>query len=148
METVAHEFLSSSIEHCAITFDSYTDKHRHRSFNTYTYHVVNDDWCLESRVLKTSLLEGKHTAQNLCDDFQNMIKEYGLEEKKVVCITDSAANMTAACRAIGNKRFPCLGHKVNTLIQKDLMADHSAKPLRDVLKKIREGQSKLLYRHE
>lgn len=135
-------------EHCAVSFDSYTDKHRHRSFNTYTYHFVNKNWCLESRVLKTSLFEGSHTGQNLCDDYKRMITEYGLENKKVVCITDSAPNMVLACRLIDNKRIPCIAHKTNSLIQKDLMADSSSKILRDLLKKVREGQSKLLYRHE
>lgn len=142
-----HYFFSSK-EHCAITFDTYTDKHRHRSFNTYTYHCVSDDWCLESRVLKTGLLEGPHTGQNLCNDFQNMTEEYGLKEKEIVCVTDSAAPMILACRLTGNKRYPCIAHKTNLLVQKDLMCHQSAKPLRELLKKIREGQSKLLYRHE
>lgn len=136
------------IDHCAVSFDSYTDKHRHRSFNTYTHHFVNDKWCLESRVLKTSLFEGSHTGQNLCDDFNRMTVEYGLENKKIVCVTDSAPNMVLACRLLGNKRNPCIAHKSNSLIQKDLMAHVSSKILRDLLKKVREGQSKLLYRHE
>lgn len=135
-------------EHCAITFDTYTDKHRHRSFNTYTYHCVNDDWCMESRVLKTGLLVGAHTGQNLCDDYQNMLKEYRLIEKKIVNVTDSAANMILACRLIGNRRYACIAHKSNTLVQKDLMCHSAAQPLRDLIKKVRGGQSKLLYRHE
>lgn len=135
-------------DHSAVSFDSYTDKHRHRSFNTYTHHFVNDNWCLESRVLKTSLFVGSHTAQNLCDDFNRTIAEFGLTNKKIVCVTDSAPNMVAACRMIGNKRIPCIAHKTNSLIQKDLMADNASKALRDLLKKVREGQNKLLYRHE
>lgn len=118
------------------------------STHTYTYHFVNKNWCLESRVLKTSLFEGSHTGQNLCNDYKRMITEYGLENKKVVCITDSAPNMVLACRLIDNKRIPCIAHKTNSLIQKDLMADSSSKILRDLLKKVREGQSKLLYRRE
>lgn len=136
------------IEHCAISFDSYTDKHRHRAFNTYTYHFIDDNWCLESRVLKTSLFEGSHTGQNLCEDFNRMVAEYGLENKKIVCVTDSAANMVCACRLIGCKRCPCIAHKSNSLVQKDMMAHSSSNTLRNLLKKVREGQSKLLYRHE
>lgn len=134
-------------EHCAITFDTYTDKHRHRGFNTYTHHYVTDNWHIESRVLKTSLFECSHTGQNLCDDFNSMTAEYGLSDKKIVCVTDSAANMVLACRLTGNRRIACIAHKTNSLIQKDLMTHEDAKPIRDLLKKIREGQNKLIYRH-
>lgn len=143
-----HVDLFLFTDHCAVTFDSYTDKFRHRSFNTYTYHVVNNDWCLESRVLKTSLFQGPHTGKNLCDDFNRMAAEYGLESKNIACVTDSAANMVLACRLLGNRRIPCIAHKTNSLIQKDLMTHSSSQTLRDLLKKVREGQNKLLYRHE
>lgn len=99
-------------------------------------------------MLKTSLFEGSHTGQNLCNDYNRMITEYGLGNQKIVCITDSAPNMVLACRLIGNKRIPCIAHKTNSLIQKDLMAHESSKMLRDLLKKVREGQSRLLYRNE
>lgn len=140
-------FFFFCIEHCAVTFDTYTDKHKHRGFNTYTHHYINDDWQIESRVLKTSLLDCAHTAQNLCNDFNDMTKEYGLSEKKIVCVTDSAPNMVAACRLTGNRRIPCIAHKANTMIQKDLMSHPSAQPIQKLLKKIREGQTKLIYRH-
>lgn len=48
--------------HCAMTFDSYCDKVHHRAYNTYTFHQVDDDWNLKSRVLKTSLSDSPHTA--------------------------------------------------------------------------------------
>lgn len=134
-------------EHCAVSFDTYTDKHRHRGFNTYTHHYVTDDWRIESRVVKTSLFECSHTGQNLCNDFNAMTTEYGLSDKKIVCVTDSAPNMVLACRLTGNRRIACIAHKTNSLIQKDLMTHECAQPIRALLKKIREGQNKLIYRH-
>lgn len=130
----------SCCRHIRFLYDSY--------LNTYTYHYITDEWCLESRVLKTSLFEGKHTGQNIADDFNRAMIEYKLEDKEVICVTDSAANMVCGCRIIGNKRIPCIAHKTNSMIQKDFLAHDSSKPFRDVLKKVREAQSKLLYRHE
>lgn len=109
---------------------------------------MTDDWRIESRVLKTGLLQGSHSAQNLCKDFVDTTEEYGLKKKKIVCVTDSAPNMVSACQLTGNIRYPCIAHKINLLVQKDLMTDPLAKPLRELIKKVREGQSKLLYRHE
>lgn len=131
-----------------MTFDSYCDKVHHRAYSTYTFHQIGDDWSLKSRVLKTSLSDSPHTAQNICDEFNHVVNEYQLNDKKIVCITDSAANMVAGCRLIGNHREPCLAHKANTLIQKDLMSNATVKEIPALLAKIRAGQKKLMYRFE
>lgn len=131
-----------------MTFDSYCDKIYHRAYNTYTLHYIDENWSLVSRVLKTSLMEASHSAQNICTDFEIVVKDYQMETKNIVCITDSAANMVAACRLIGNHRVPCIAHKCNTLIQKDLMANNSVKEIPALLTKMRAGQKKLMYRFE
>lgn len=134
--------------HCAMTFDSYCDKVHHRSYNTYTLHQIDDNWKLNSRVLKTSLMESSHTAQNICDDFNRVVDEYKLNNKKIVCVTDSAANMVCACRLIGNHRIPCIAHKSNTLVQKDMFQNASMKPIQQLITKIRAGQKRLIYQFE
>lgn len=93
-------------------------------------------------------METRHTAQNLCDEFHQVLKEYQLEKKKIVCITDSAANMVAACRLIGCPRVPCVAHKSNLLVQKDMMTHPDLKPIPALIAKIREGQKKLMYRFD
>lgn len=137
-----------SLVHCSITFDSYCDKTRHRSYNTYTLHYINDEWILTNRVLKTTLMEESHTAVNISNDYNRVIKEYEMEAKKVVVVTDSAANMVAACRLTGNHRVPCIVHKCNTLIQVDMLQNPRVKPIPELLAKMRAGQKKLLYRFE
>lgn len=88
-------------------------------------------------------MEESHTAQNICNDFNLVIKEYGMEEKKIICVTDSAANMVAACRLTGNHRIPCISHKCNTLIQVDLLQNQRVKVIPDLLAKMRAGQKKI-----
>lgn len=131
-----------------MTFDSYCDKVHHRAYTTYTFHQIDNEWHLKSRVLKTSLSESSHTAQHTCDDFKHVVDEYQLNDKKIVCVTDSEAKMVAACRLIGNHRFPCIAHKANTLIQTDMMQNPSVKEIPALLTKIRAGQKKLMYRFE
>lgn len=134
--------------HCAITFDSYCDKSNHRAYTAYTFHRINDQWQLNGRVLKTGLSDSPHTARNICDEFNKVVDEYELNNKKIVCVTDSASTMIAACRLIGNNRQPCLAHKANTLIQKDMLKNDAVKQIPALLSKIRAGQKKLLYRFE
>lgn len=134
--------------HCSITFDSYCDKTRHRAYNTYTLHYIDEAWSLQNRVLKTSLMEESHTAKNISSDFNRVLKEYEMGEKKIVCVTDSAANMVAACRLTGNHRIPCIAHKCNSLIQVDLLQNQRVKEIPELLAKMRAGQKKLMYRFE
>lgn len=139
--------LLFSLDFCAITSDAWTDNFIHLSYNTYTHHFINDDWALEHRVLKTSNMEGRHTASRIRDEFEAMANEFGISNKTIICVTDSAANMKKAVRLLNKKHFPCVAHKTNLLIQKDLMSHPDMQPLRNIMAKIRNIQKKFLYRH-
>lgn len=134
-------------DHCAITSDAWTDNNVHLSYTTYTHHYINDNWELKHRVLKTGLCEGKHTSENIRDSFDETKHEFGLAGKKIVCVTDSAANMKKAVRLLGLKHVPCIAHMANLLIQQDLMTNEKIQPLRDILTKIRKAQRKLIYKY-
>lgn len=101
-----------------------------------------------NRVMKTSLMEERHTADNIRNDFNKMLKEYSMENKNIICVTDSAANMIAVCRLIRAHRLPCIAHKANTLIQNDLLENPSMKVIADLLTKMRAGQKALMYRYD
>lgn len=98
-------------------------------------------------MLKTALCEGKHTAENIRDQFNETKREFGLSEKKIVVVSDSAANMKKSVRLLGLKHVPCIAHLSNLLIQTDLMKNDKMQPLRDILSKIRKTQKKLIYKY-
>lgn len=133
--------------HCAITSDAWTDNYVRLSYSTYTHHYINDNWELKHRVLKTGIHEGRHTAENIRDQITETKREFGLTGKKIVCVTDSAANMKKAVRLLGSKHVTCIAHSINLLVQKDLMMHAAMQPLRNTLSKIRNTQKKLIYKH-
>lgn len=133
--------------HCAITSDGWTDNFVRQSYTTYTHHYINDKWQTKHRILKTGIHDGKHTAENIRDQFNKTKQEFGLLDKKIVCVTDSAANMKKAVRLLGLRHVPCIAHSINLLVQKDLMMHASMHPLREILSKIRKVQKKLMYKH-
>lgn len=92
-------------------------------------------------------MEGSHTGERIREEFEDMTQEFGISNKNIVCVTDNAANMKKAVRLLNKKHFPCIAHKSNLLIQKDLMAAPEMQPLRDIVAKIRKIQKKLIYRH-
>lgn len=98
-------------------------------------------------MLKTALTEGRHTSENIRDQFNETKQEFGLSGKKIVIVSDSAANMKKAVRLLGLKHVPCIAHMSNLLIQKDLMTHEKMQPIRDILNKIRKTQKKLIYKY-
>lgn len=102
---------------------------------------------MKHRILKTGIHDGRHTAENIRDQFNETKGEFGLLNKKIVCVTDSAANMKKAVRLLGLRHVPCIAHSINLLVQKDLMMHSSMHPLRDIITKIRKTQKKLIYKH-
>lgn len=141
-------YFLTLLDHGAMTFDGWTDNIHRRSYNTYTFHYIDNEWNLKSTVLKTCLMESAHTAKNICDDFNRILREFQLENKKIVCVTDNAANMISACRMIGKHRLPCIAHRANLLIQRDMMQHPSVKEIPALISKIRDGQKKLMYRFD
>lgn len=102
-------------------------------------------------VLKTGSFPPPHTAVNLKMYFDSIISQFGLQNKKIKVITDGGNNMVAFVKLTKLKRFPCLAHKINRLIQHDLMESNEfeVQPLKDLVKKMRKIQEKLHYQvHE
>lgn len=102
---------------------------------------------MKHRILKTAIHDGKHTGENIRDHFNETKKEFGLLDKKIVCVTDSAANMKKAVRLLDLRHVPCIAHSINLLVQKDLMMHTDMQPLRDIISKLRKTQKKLIYKH-
>lgn len=51
--------------HCAMTTDIWTDDYRKISYMALTVHYINSDWKICERVLCTSHMEEKKTAENI-----------------------------------------------------------------------------------
>lgn len=130
-----------------ITFDTWTDSYRKHSYCTYTYHYLQN-WKMFNTVLKTARFDHPHTGGTLRDNFRLMIKEYNLEDKKIIPITDGGSNVKKCCELLNLQRFGCIAHSCNRLIQHDLLEnkDPEIKPIKDVISKIRRTQRSLVYR--
>lgn len=140
-------FILYHTDYVTLSFDSWTDNHKHISYNTYILHYVTQNGKLQSRVLKTSQFEHPHTGERIRDDVLLLIQEYGLESKKIVCVTDGAANMAKAIRLLHFKHIICIAHSTNNLI-KDTLKHPDVEKIGKLLEKIRKAQRHLLYRYE
>lgn len=142
------KILNASSEHSTITFDMWSDNQKHISYITYTYHYISHDWIMKSTVLKTSMFEHPHTAERIRDNFESMMQEYKIAEKNIVCITDGGTNVKKCVELLNLKRFGCIAHSANRLIQHDLMKNDDVKPISDLIVKLRKIQKSLLYKYQ
>ncbi|KAI2645357.1 E3 SUMO-protein ligase ZBED1 [Labeo rohita] len=64
---------------------------------SFTIHYLTPDWQLESNCLETQFFPEDHLAHNISEFFENMLEEWGINKKELVCITtDNATNMIKA----------------------------------------------------
>ncbi|KAI7808688.1 hypothetical protein IRJ41_011592 [Triplophysa rosa] len=88
----------SKIDHVSVTVDIWSDR-KMRGFLGVTVHWIEKE--AERIQLKTNLLacnrfKGSHTAERICDQFEEICDEYNIKDKLDYIITDNAANMRKA----------------------------------------------------
>lgn len=62
----------------------------------------------------------RHTSQNIIDCLQNIVRQWGLQNKIAACTTDNASNITSAIRLCQWRHVSCFAHSLNLIIQSSL----------------------------
>ena len=78
----------------AITTDTWTSRVV-KSFATYTVHFIDSEWSLQSYVLATRVMDGRHTGVNIAQHLCTVVKEFLPLDKVCGLVHDEAANMVA-----------------------------------------------------
>lgn len=141
------ERLTNTPSHATVTFDGWSDSHKHISYNTYTYHFM-ENWKMKSVVLKTASFAHPHTAERLKEDFEHTMAEFNILNKRISVVTDGAAAMKKAAKLLNVYRFYCIGHIIHLLVRKDLLTHDKMQKVRDLRTKLRKIHTKLMYKHE
>lgn len=139
--------LKNSGPHATITFDGWSDSHKHISYVTYTYHFI-ENWTMKTAVLKTESFSHPHTSKGIKEDFNDILAEFNVLDKRISIVTDGASAMIKAAELLDVFRFGCVGHIIHLLFRKDLLKNESMQPLRDLKVKLNQIHRKLMYRHE
>ncbi|KAK0143929.1 Zinc finger BED domain-containing protein 1 [Merluccius polli] len=61
-------------------------------------HYIGGDWEMNSAVLLTESLPGRHTADCLAEKSNGAVEQWGIEGRVIACVHDNAANIVAANR--------------------------------------------------
>jgi len=112
----------SSCEHAALTSDGWTDDFRKVSYLTITAHYFDGEMNLRSCILDTGSLDERKTGDVLAKSVEDVVKEFGLDYRKVTIVTDNASNMISAFRD-RCCRISCFAHCLNLVVQDMLKVD-------------------------
>lgn len=98
-----------------ITTDMWTECYTQTSYITVTLHYIDDNWQLVARTLATrEFEEQRHTGVNIKIDLDKILREFGIDEKKIYFVTDRGANMLAALK--NSNHISCCDHIINTIL--------------------------------
>lgn len=86
---VINRIKSDCPDHASLTFDLWSDKHRRRSYITFTLHFIDDQFRMINLTLATIHFPERHTGVNIHSEIEKIIFEFGLENKKLFMVTDA-----------------------------------------------------------
>ncbi|CAL4121983.1 unnamed protein product, partial [Meganyctiphanes norvegica] len=66
------------------------------SYMTFTCHFINENFELESLVLRTVDMAVSHTSPNLLEQIKLVLQEWGLDGKTLTFVSDNAADISHA----------------------------------------------------
>lgn len=87
MKNALIEFLQKTPNQACMTMDGWSDRYRHISYFTFTYHCLVD-WKVKSLVLSTKAFKGRHFGTTIKTHYEDIIKKFKLESKDVILVTD------------------------------------------------------------
>jgi hypothetical protein len=88
--------LLAQAQSVCLTIDLWTNRQM-RSFIGITGHVIID-WTMQSVMLACRRFKGKHTAENIHQQYEETISSFDIATKITNIVTDNAGNMTKAFR--------------------------------------------------
>jgi hypothetical protein len=114
----------SSCGHVALTSYGWTDDFRKLSYFSVTANYFDGEMNLRSCILDPGSLEERKTGEVLPKAVEDVIKEFGLDYRKVTIVTDNASNMISASRD-QCCRISCFAHCLNLVVQDMLTVDNA-----------------------
>jgi len=85
-----------------------------------TVHYIEENCELKSYLLSCAKFPMRHTSDNIKDHLQNIVRQWGLENKIAECTTDNDANITSVIHLCQWRHVSCFAHSLNLIVQSSL----------------------------
>lgn len=113
------ELISNGPKFSSLTCDLWTDNYRRKSYITFTYHHVTNDFKLEYFTLCTKIFSGRHTGIAIKNEILEVKTNFNLQNKELTFVTDRGSNIILALNLCDAENIFCVGHGLHNLITVD-----------------------------
>ncbi|KAE9523772.1 hypothetical protein AGLY_015832 [Aphis glycines] len=114
-----HSDIEVNAQYVALTTDAWTSL-KNESYTAITVHFIDQNCELKSYLLSCAKFPMRHTSENIKDCLQNIVRQWGLQNKIAACTTDNASNITSAIRLCQWRHVSCFAHSLNLIVQSSL----------------------------
>ena len=111
--------ITSKIEFAGLQADAWTDNFARNPYLGIIINFINDEWKQEKILLRCPELPHPQTGAAIKDMLEKTLKEFNIDKKKIVGVTDNGANIKSAFRLMKVDRMSCVGHNMHLLLQTD-----------------------------
>lgn len=89
-----------------------------RSYLGVTAHWIDSNWEYRNSTLQVKHVTEKHNAGNCTEEFEDVVREWGLEDKVVAICTDNARNIVLGVERAKYDNFRCAAHTLQLSLNK------------------------------
>lgn len=115
-------------EHVAVTTDLWTSL-ANDSYLSLTTHFISPQWKLISLALSTVRFQGGHTGDNITTHLTAWCRDWSIEDRVRILVSDSAANMLLASRKLPWYHISCFAHQLHLIVAGAIESDSDLKAL-------------------
>lgn len=111
--------IISRTKYSSLTFDIWTDNYRRKSYVTFNYCHINDDFMMQIINLGTLLMPYRHRSEDVVKEFHKILALFGINKMDTYSVTDQGSNLKKLIKDENLKNPFCLGHGFHNLINVD-----------------------------
>lgn len=111
--------ICNNAQFVSLTTDGWTSL-RNESYLAVTVHFIDINCELKTYLLSCEKLPDRHTSENLKTSLQQVVNNWGIQNKVVACTSDNAANISLVVRLCQWGQHFCFAHTLNIIVQSSL----------------------------
>lgn len=132
----------------SLTLDCWTDNCMKRSFINHVVHFLDTNFTMKTFTLKTEIFPHPHTGLKIGNNILSTLKEFGLNDRKVIAVSDNGANVVAGIRNAKIHRLPCSAHNLHLFISKDCLKSDNFSAITILVPKLKTIFKAVMYKHD
>lgn len=129
--------LLEELDKLSFTSDIWSELHSAVSLLSLTAHGISKDFRKKTIILKSEVMDERHTGTIISTKFQTILEEWGIDRQKVHCmVRDRGSNMVKAMQLSGFEDISCAIHQIQLCIRAGVESQEWLLQLIAKLKKI------------